>query len=84
MLTPITKIKYKFCHKNDSPLISRNLIYSTMNSTESLGEIETGSYLEASLYRVPKKNHDAITQNLKKFILWFEISIEDEDSPDRD
>jgi hypothetical protein len=24
------------------------------------------------LYRAPKKNHDAITQNLKKFIPWFE------------
>ncbi|MGI0038564.1 MAG: DUF1428 family protein [Nitrososphaera sp.] len=32
---------------------------------------ETGSHLEAFLYRVPKKNHDAVVQNLKKFISWF-------------
>jgi hypothetical protein len=43
-----------------------------MNKTESSTELETGSYLEAFLYRAPKKNHDAITQNLKKFIPWFE------------
>ena len=30
------------------------------------------SYLAAFLYRASKKNHDAITQNLKKFIPWFE------------
>ena len=34
--------------------------------------MEIGSYLTAYLYRVPKKNHDVITQNLKKFIPWFE------------
>jgi predicted phosphoadenosine phosphosulfate sulfurtransferase len=32
---------------------------------------ETGSYLQLFLYRVPKKNHDAIVQNLKQFMLWF-------------
>ncbi|HEY9385830.1 MAG TPA: hypothetical protein VIP70_02230 [Nitrososphaeraceae archaeon] len=47
-------------------------MYSVMNKTESSRELETGSYLEAFLYRAPKKNHDAITQNLKKFIPWFE------------
>jgi uncharacterized protein YbaA (DUF1428 family) len=34
--------------------------------------VETGSYLTAYLYRAPKRNHDVITQNLKKFIPWFE------------
>ena len=33
---------------------------------------ETGSYLAAFLYRAPKKNRDVITQNLVKFIPWFE------------
>ena len=43
-----------------------------MNKTDSAMDSETGSYLAAFLYRAPKKNHDAITQNLKKFIPWFE------------
>ena len=30
------------------------------------------SYLATYFYRVPRKNHDAISQNLKKFIPWFE------------
>ena len=42
------------------------------NNTGSPNEVEIGSYLTAYLYRVPKKNHDVITQNLKKFIPWFE------------
>jgi predicted phosphoadenosine phosphosulfate sulfurtransferase len=42
------------------------------NNTDSPTEVETGSYLTAYLYRVPKRNHDVITQNLKKFIPWFE------------
>ena len=42
------------------------------NNTDPPTEVETGSYLTAYLYRVPKKNHDVITQNLKKFIPWFE------------
>ncbi|MGB8778093.1 MAG: hypothetical protein WCC82_07655 [Nitrososphaeraceae archaeon] len=42
------------------------------NNTDSPTEAETGSYLTAYLYRVPKRNHDVITQNLKKFIPWFE------------
>lgn len=33
---------------------------------------EIGGHLEAFFYRVPKKNHDAIVQNLKKFVPWFE------------
>jgi uncharacterized protein YbaA (DUF1428 family) len=32
---------------------------------------ETGNYLQHFLYRVPKKNHDAIVQNLKQFVPWF-------------
>ncbi|MGI0048458.1 MAG: DUF1428 family protein [Nitrososphaera sp.] len=42
-----------------------------MNKTESATQ-EIGSHLEAFFYRVPKKNHDAIAQNLKKFVPWFE------------
>ena len=42
------------------------------NNTDSPTEVEIGSYLTAYLYRVPKKKHDVITQNLKKFIPWFE------------
>jgi hypothetical protein len=42
-----------------------------MTNTDSAG-LETGNYLATFLYRAPKKNHDAITQNLKKFIPWFE------------
>jgi uncharacterized protein YbaA (DUF1428 family) len=39
---------------------------------ESSMEIEeTGNYLQLFLYRVPKKNHDAIVQNLKQFVPWF-------------
>ena len=44
----------------------------SVNKTDSSTELETRSYLAAFLYRAPKKNHDAITQNLKKFIPWFE------------
>jgi len=42
------------------------------NNTDFPTEVETGSYLTAYLYRVLKRNHDVITQNLKKFIPWFE------------
>ncbi|MDQ4013481.1 MAG: DUF1428 family protein [Thermoproteota archaeon] len=42
------------------------------NKIESSMEIEeTGNYLQHFIYRVPKKNHDAIVQNLKQFIPWF-------------
>lgn len=35
-------------------------------------EIEdTRNYLQHFIYRVPKKNHDAIVQNLKQFVPWF-------------
>jgi hypothetical protein len=34
-------------------------------------EEETGNYLQLFLYRVPKKNHDAIVKNLKQFVPWF-------------
>lgn len=43
-----------------------NKIKSTMEIEE-----ETGSYLQLFLYQVPKKNHDAIVQNLKQFVPWF-------------
>jgi uncharacterized protein YbaA (DUF1428 family) len=44
------------------------------NKIKSSMEIEgeTGNYLQHFLYRVPKKNHDAIVQNLKQFVPWFE------------
>jgi uncharacterized protein YbaA (DUF1428 family) len=42
------------------------------NKIKSSMEIEeTGNYLQHFIYRVPKKNHDAIVQNLKQFIPWF-------------
>jgi uncharacterized protein YbaA (DUF1428 family) len=37
----------------------------------SMGSEATGSYLQLLLYRVPKKNHDAIVQNLKQSVPWF-------------
>jgi uncharacterized protein YbaA (DUF1428 family) len=43
-----------------------------MNKPNSAAGLETGGYLAAFLYRAPKENHDPITQNLKKFIPWFE------------
>lgn len=42
-----------------------------MTDTNSSKELNAGGYLAAYFYRVPKKNHDAISQNLKKFIPWF-------------
>lgn len=33
---------------------------------------ETTNHLEMFIYRVPKKNHDAVVANLKKFVPWFE------------
>jgi uncharacterized protein YbaA (DUF1428 family) len=42
-----------------------------MSKTESATK-ETGSHLEVVFYRAPKKNHDAIAKNLKKFVPWFE------------
>ena len=43
------------------------------NKIESSIEIEkTGNYLQHFIYRVPKKNHDAIVRNLKQFKPWFE------------
>jgi uncharacterized protein YbaA (DUF1428 family) len=42
------------------------------NKIESSISIEdTGNYLQHFIYRVPKKNHDAIVQNLKQFVPWF-------------
>jgi uncharacterized protein YbaA (DUF1428 family) len=43
-----------------------------MNKTESSKEIDVGTNLEVFLYRVPKKNQDAVAQNLRKFVPWFE------------
>ncbi|AIC15690.1 DUF1428 family protein [Nitrososphaera viennensis] len=42
----------------------------TESATQETAATTTG-HLEAFLYRVPKKNHDAIAQNLKKFVPWF-------------
>jgi uncharacterized protein YbaA (DUF1428 family) len=33
---------------------------------------EITNHLEVVFYRVPKKNRDAVTKNLKKFVPWFE------------
>jgi uncharacterized protein YbaA (DUF1428 family) len=42
------------------------------NKIDSTLEIEgTGNFLQHFLYRVPKKNHDALVQNLKQFMPWF-------------
>jgi uncharacterized protein YbaA (DUF1428 family) len=43
-----------------------------MNKTESTTEIEaTGSYVQLYVYRVPKKNHDAMVQLDKQILPWF-------------
>jgi uncharacterized protein YbaA (DUF1428 family) len=42
-----------------------------MDKNESAAQ-QLGGHLEVFIYRVPKKNHDAITQNLKKFVPWFD------------
>jgi uncharacterized protein YbaA (DUF1428 family) len=42
-----------------------------MNKTESDTQ-EIGNHLEVFLYSVPKKNQDAVAQNLRKFVPWFE------------
>jgi uncharacterized protein YbaA (DUF1428 family) len=42
-----------------------------MNKTGSVTQ-ETGNHLEVFLYRVPKKNQDAVAQNLRKFVPWFQ------------
>lgn len=42
-----------------------------MSKTESATK-ETDNHLEVFFYRAPKKNHDAISANLKKFVPWFE------------
>ena len=42
------------------------------NKIETGEEIELNeNYLQQFLYRAPKKNHDAIVQNLKQFVPWF-------------
>ncbi|MDQ3853757.1 MAG: DUF1428 family protein [Thermoproteota archaeon] len=42
------------------------------NKIKSTMEVEeTGNFLQHFLYRVPKKNHDALIQNLKQFAPWF-------------
>lgn len=42
-------------------------------TTESTSEIEptTGSYVQLYVYRVPKKNHDAMVQVDKQIMPWF-------------
>ena len=51
------------------------------NKIESSMEIEEmGNYLQHFIYSVPKKNHDEILENLRKFVAWFkknEIRLED-------
>ena len=42
-----------------------------MTDTNSSKELNAGGYLATYFYRVPKKNYNAISQNLKKFIPWF-------------
>jgi uncharacterized protein YbaA (DUF1428 family) len=42
-----------------------------MNKPESATQ-EIGNHLEVFLYSVPKKNQDAVAQNLRKFVPWFE------------
>ncbi len=43
------------------------------NKIESSVEMQkTRNYLQHFIYRVPKKNHDAIVRNLKQFVPWFE------------
>jgi hypothetical protein len=56
--------------------LGRNRFYigngrAGMEKTESALETKSVGYLEAFLYRVPKRNHTAIKQNLKKFMQWF-------------
>ena len=42
------------------------------NKIDSTMEVEgTGNFLQHFLYRVPKKNHDALIENLKQFVPWF-------------
>ncbi|MEW5840702.1 MAG: hypothetical protein AB1753_06830, partial [Thermoproteota archaeon] len=42
-----------------------------MNKSGSSAK-EIGSYIEIIFYKAPKKNRDAVAQNLKKFVPWFE------------
>lgn len=42
-----------------------------MNKNESLEIEETGSRLQAFLYRAPKKNYDTLVQNQKQLVPWF-------------
>ena len=44
-----------------------------MNETKFNNELETENHnhIQVFFYRAPKKNYDAIVQNLKKFIPWF-------------
>lgn len=49
-----------------------------MSKTDSPNK-ETANHVEVFFYRAPKKNHDAVAQNLKKFVPWFnknEVGIE--------
>ena len=52
--------------------ISNAPVVIIMTDTNSSKEVNTGDYLAVYFYKVPKQNHDAISQNLKKFIPWFE------------
>ena len=52
--------------------ISNVSIVIIMTDTNSSKELNAGGYLAAYFYRVPKKNYNSISENLKKFIPWFE------------
>lgn len=42
-------------------------------TTAETREKKTGSYVQFHIYRVPKKNHDAMVQVNKQIASWFEI-----------
>ncbi len=52
--------------------ISNATLVIIMTGTNSSKEVNDGGYLAVYFYKVPKKNNNAISQNLKKFIPWFE------------
>jgi hypothetical protein len=55
-------------------------IKTTIESATAEIEERTGSYLQLSLSRAPKKNHDALAQLEKRFVQWRMLSprIEEE------
>lgn len=47
---------------------------TTIESATAEIEEETGSYLQLSFSRAPKKNHDALAQLEKRFVQWRMLS----------